>query len=71
MKLTSQKDGGLQAEFRLGSTEEIKSWVLSFGRHAEVVEPETLCREIAEHARALLAAYGSPTELTSDEEFSD
>ena len=36
-KLAPQKDGGLVAAFDLGSVEEIKRWVLSFGRDAEVL----------------------------------
>ena len=56
-KLIPEKDGSLIAEFDLGDTEEIKRWVLSFGKHAVVVEPEGLREEIAEEARCLLGAY--------------
>jgi proteasome accessory factor B len=41
-KLTKHKDGSLLAEFDLGDTEEIMRWILSFGRHAVVLEPEAL-----------------------------
>jgi proteasome accessory factor B len=53
-QLARQKDGSLLAGFRLSSTEEIKHWVLSFGRHAEVLEPRELREEIVEELRVLL-----------------
>lgn len=56
-KLTRQTDGSLLAEFRLSTTEEIKHWIMSFGRQAVVLEPEALRREIAEEAQALVQAY--------------
>jgi proteasome accessory factor B len=58
-KLSPQKDGSLIAEFDLGDTEEIKRWILSFGRHAEVVEPEGLRGEIKDELRAILDLMGS------------
>jgi predicted DNA-binding transcriptional regulator YafY len=54
-RLTKQSDGSTLAEFDLSSTVEIKSWVMSFGRHAEVLEPEGLREEMLEEATALLA----------------
>ena len=59
-RLTLEPDGGVLAEFRLSSTEELKRWVLGFGAKAVVLEPERLRREIAEELRALAAAYTSP-----------
>ena len=56
-KLTKEQDGGLLAEFNLGDTEEIMRWILSFGRHAEVVEPEELRSEIQDELETLLATY--------------
>jgi predicted DNA-binding transcriptional regulator YafY len=52
-KLARQADGGLIAEFRLGDTEEIMRWALSFGRHAEVLEPEALRTAMSEEAAAM------------------
>jgi predicted DNA-binding transcriptional regulator YafY len=57
-KLTKQKDGGLLSEFRLSTTEEIKHWIMSFGRQAIVLAPSELRREIADEAKAILEAYG-------------
>ncbi len=59
-KLTQQKDGGLVAEFELSDTEEIKRWIMSFGQHAVVQEPESLKTEIVQELSSLLAAYSQP-----------
>jgi len=56
-KLSPQKDGGLVTEFDLSDTEEIKRWIMSFGQHAVVLEPESLRDEIAQELKSLLAAY--------------
>lgn len=56
-KLSPQKDGSLIAEFDLGDTEEIKRWILSFGRHAEVLEPEELRENIRVEVKTIMAAY--------------
>ncbi len=56
-RLRKEKDGSLVAEFELGVTDEIKRWILSFGRHAEVLEPEELREELAEELEELLSAY--------------
>lgn len=57
-KLSQQKDGSVVAEFQLSDTEEIKRWIMSFGQHAVVVEPESLREEIVQELNSLLAAYG-------------
>jgi predicted DNA-binding transcriptional regulator YafY len=57
-KLTRQRDGSLIAEFRLSCTQEIKSWVLGFGRQAVVLQPESLQREIVDELDSMNIAYG-------------
>jgi len=66
-RLIPQADGSLLAEFHLDGTEEIKSWALSFGRHAEVLEPEELRQAIAAELAVVVEQYrtqrdSSPTE---------
>jgi len=56
-KLTKEKDGGLLAEFDLGDTEEIMRWILSFGRHAEVIEPASLANQMCDEAAAMRQVY--------------
>jgi predicted DNA-binding transcriptional regulator YafY len=59
--LTAQKDGSLIAEFQLDGTREIKAWVLSFGRHAEVLGPEELRAEMGEELLQVVRRYrGAP-----------
>ena len=58
-KLTRQRDGSVLAEFRLSTSEEIKRWLLSFGRNAEVLEPEELRR--GDH----VGGRGTPLQLQS------
>jgi predicted DNA-binding transcriptional regulator YafY len=56
-KLTGQSDGSLLAEFDLNGTEEIMRWILSFGRNAEVVEPEELRGTIAAESLDMVGLY--------------
>ncbi len=55
--LTNQPDGSLLAKFRLSNTEEIKRWVLGFGKEAKVVGPEELRKEVVEESEAVLDNY--------------
>ncbi|HVX14812.1 MAG TPA: transcriptional regulator [Pirellulales bacterium] len=56
-QLTPQPDASLVAEFRLSSTEEIRHWILSFGRQAVVLEPVSLRDEIAAELREMVRSY--------------
>lgn len=55
--LSAQKDGSVVAEFELSNTEEIKRWILSFGQHAEVLEPEELRKSVLQEVEAIAHAY--------------
>lgn len=56
-RLTRQPDGSLLAEFDLSASEEIKHWILGFGKEAEVLEPEELRRRIMDELGGLLRQY--------------
>jgi len=56
-QLKSERDGCLLATFELSSTEEIKSWALSFGQHAEVLEPGELRAEMIDELETSLQKY--------------
>ena len=58
-RLELHLDGSANVEFRLSSTLEIKSWVLSFGSQAEVLEPLELRDQIAAEAKQLAVLYES------------
>ena len=47
------RDGGLHLELRLDSLEEVERWILSWGRHVEVLAPKELRRSIAATAREI------------------
>ena len=57
-QLTPRDDGGILAKFELGNLEEVRAWVLSFGRHAAVLEPRELREQMLDELRALSAVYG-------------
>ncbi len=50
-------DGSLTLRFELSGLEGVKRWVLSYGAHAEVLEPEGLRRAVAAEARRLAGLY--------------
>lgn len=58
-EITEQEDGSIEACFTLDHTEEIKRWLLSFGRHAEILEPEIFREEMVEEIEALKNIYDS------------
>lgn len=55
-RLTKQRDGSLIAEFTVDGTEEIKRWIMSFGKYAQVVEPVELRDQVVEELREALAS---------------
>jgi proteasome accessory factor B len=62
-EIIPQPDGSLLAEFCLSSTEEVKSWALSFGQHAVVLEPVSLAVQIADEVREMGRNYGTHRKL--------
>ena len=51
-------DGGLIISFEAGGKMEIISWLLSFGEHAELLEPEDLRDEVAGKIAEMALQYG-------------
>lgn len=56
-ELEEQADGGLILRFQASGLGEIARWVLSYGAHAEVLEPPSLRSAVAAAARALARLY--------------
>lgn len=56
-RLTAQRDGSQLAEYTLASFEEFQSWILSFGPHAEVLEPPTLRQAVVDALKESLVVY--------------
>jgi predicted DNA-binding transcriptional regulator YafY len=56
-KLETQSDGRLELKMEVGGTSELRSWVLSFGDGAEVIEPEALRDEVRRELEAAVSRY--------------
>jgi predicted DNA-binding transcriptional regulator YafY len=56
-QMIQAQDGSLIVRLDLSSTVEVRSWVLSFGREAEVLEPQALRDEIARELQLMIAQY--------------
>ncbi|MCC6906266.1 MAG: WYL domain-containing protein, partial [Anaerolineae bacterium] len=55
--LTEQPDGALELVVRIAKLDEMRPWIRSWGADVTVVEPETLCHDIAEEAQRLVMLY--------------
>jgi predicted DNA-binding transcriptional regulator YafY len=51
------ESGELIISFQAGGFFEIKSWIMSYGAHAEVLEPEDLRNEIIEELEKNIGVY--------------
>ena len=57
-------DGGVELCMEAGGTPEIRNWVLSFGAGAEVIEPESLRKEVAEELAKAAYLYDGSSPLS-------
>ena len=57
-RVADNPDGGCDLTLRVSGTREIRSWILSWGADVEVLAPDALREEIADHARRITAMYG-------------
>lgn len=56
-ELEEHDDGALTLRFQSGALDEIRRWVMSFGRHARVLAPASLVEAIADELRTTLNWY--------------
>jgi proteasome accessory factor B len=56
-KIKRLASGEIELSFTAGGRMEIISWILSYGSHVELLEPETLRREIAEKTCSMAKMY--------------
>ena len=56
-KIKQNKDGSITATFTIAGTNEIKYWVLSYGHHAEIKEPQALRTELKQDLSLALKKY--------------
>lgn len=59
-EVSTERDGSAVVRAEVSGTEEALRWVLSWGRNAEVIEPEALRSRVEEELRGALARYGLP-----------
>ena len=56
-QLHHHEDGSLDFEAEVAGIEEIKIWILSWGRHARVLAPESLRQAVKQEAEQMVAQY--------------
>jgi predicted DNA-binding transcriptional regulator YafY len=56
-KMRLADDGGMELTMRVGLAPDLENWILSWGDHAEVIEPLELRRRIATTIRNMAAKY--------------
>jgi predicted DNA-binding transcriptional regulator YafY len=61
------KDGSVVLTMEVGGLVEVMSWVLGFGRQAEVLEPEHLRKAVAEELAVAAEKYADKPVLMSQE----
>lgn len=64
-ELTPEPTGALLATYELSSLEEFTSWILSFGQHAEVLEPPALREKMIAELSASLENYRDGTNASA------
>jgi predicted DNA-binding transcriptional regulator YafY len=57
-KIEDHENGGITLEAEVAGLQDVRNWVLSWGRQAVVLEPEELRDELSEEAAAMLGMYG-------------
>jgi predicted DNA-binding transcriptional regulator YafY len=52
-----EPDGGVVLEVTVAGIEEIATWIMGYGKHAVVLEPQQLRDHVLEHAQGMIARY--------------
>lgn len=63
-RITKRTGGKLELEMHVGGIVELRTWILSFGSGAEVLEPASLRDEVLTELRAALSRYASPSKAS-------
>lgn len=58
-KISSDSEGRVTIEFEAAGQMELVSWILSYGAHAEVLEPPELRKEVRRHIKEMRQQYRS------------
>lgn len=65
-EIEPQKDGSIVFTAEVAGTEEVRHWVMSWGKSAEIISPDFLRHEISSELRATLRKYGEPAALAEE-----
>ena len=65
--VTEEPDGGVILEVTVAGVEEIAAWIMGYGKHAIVLEPQHLRDRIIDHARGMLSSQTSEAAVRSPE----
>jgi predicted DNA-binding transcriptional regulator YafY len=65
-KIEPQKDGSVIFTAEVAGTEEVKHWVMSWGKEAEILAPDFLRDEIARELNACLKRYAQEVERVEE-----
>ncbi|HHX50811.1 MAG TPA: WYL domain-containing protein [Clostridia bacterium] len=63
--LEPRSDGSLTLRLTVSGLGEVKRWVLSFGRHAEILSPRSLRQQIEEEIQAMVSQYSQRKKHTA------
>ncbi len=58
-RIKPARDGSMTMQLELGGLEEIQRWILSWGSHVRVLEPQELAERVATEAQAVAQLYGN------------
>ncbi len=64
-KVYPQRDGSVVFEVTVSGLEEIAAWIMGFGKHAVVLEPDELREYVRNHVRGMIAAYETPRDTSN------
>ena len=65
-EIHSQDDGSIIFEADVAGTDEVKFWIMSWGVHALVLEPESLRSEIKVEAEVMVGKYAEKTTIKEE-----
>ncbi len=64
-EIAKRPGGRIELTMEVGGTADLRTWILSFGDGAEVLEPASLRREVAAELAKAAARYAKPTTRTA------
>ena len=56
-RIEAQKDGSIVFSAKVAGTDEVKHWVLGWGKHAEILKPDFLREEVVRDLSDCVKAY--------------